>query len=44
MEGLKRQWRSELVDLMERMWVHDPEERPIMDEVVAELEEIFNRL
>ena len=43
-EGLKRQWRPELVDLMERMWVHDPAERPIMDEVVAELEEIFNRL
>lgn len=44
MEGLKRQWRPELVDLMERMWVHDPTERPTMDEVAAELEEIFNRL
>ncbi|KAF9651529.1 hypothetical protein BDM02DRAFT_3267146 [Thelephora ganbajun] len=43
-EGLKRQWRPELVDLMERMWVHDPTERPAMDEIVAELEEIFNRL
>ena len=43
-EGLKRQWRSELVDLMERMWIHDPVERPTMDEAVAELEEIFNRL
>jgi len=29
---------------MERMWVHDPAERPDMDEVVTELEEIFNRL
>ena len=43
-EGLKRQWRPELVDLMERMWAHDPAERPVMDEAVAELEEIFNRL
>jgi len=43
-EGLKRQWRPELVDLMERMWAHDPAERPIMDDVVVELEEIFNRL
>jgi len=43
-EGLKRQWRPELVDLMERMWAHDPAERPNMDEVVVELEGIFNRL
>jgi mitogen-activated protein kinase kinase kinase 13 len=43
-EGLRRQWRIELVDLMVRMWAHDPAERPVMDEVVAELEEIFNRL
>lgn len=42
-EGLKRQWHPELVDLMERMWTHDPSERPVMDEVVAELEEIYNR-
>jgi mitogen-activated protein kinase kinase kinase 13 len=44
MDGLKRQWRPELVDLMERMWDHDPVERPTMDEVASELEEIFNRL
>lgn len=43
-EELKRQWRPELIDLMEHMWVHDPAERPTMDEVVTELEEIFNRL
>jgi len=43
-EGLKRQWLPELTDLMERMWLHDPAERPTMDEVVTELEEIFNRL
>lgn len=43
-EGLQRQWRPELVNLMERMWIHDPAGRPNMDEVVTELEEIFNRL
>jgi hypothetical protein len=46
MERPERQLCPESVDLMERMermWVHDPVERPIADDDVAELE-IFNRL
>jgi hypothetical protein len=43
MERPERQLCPELVDLMERMWVHDPVERPIAGDDVAELE-IFNHL
>ena len=42
MEKLERQLCPESVDLMERVWVHDPVGRPIADDV-AELE-LFNRL
>jgi hypothetical protein len=43
MERPERQLCPESVDLMERMWVHDPVERPIADDDVAELE-ILNLL
>ncbi|KAF9014072.1 hypothetical protein BDQ17DRAFT_1419000 [Cyathus striatus] len=38
--GLRKQWCPEIVDLIERMWAHEYQERPTMTEVVRELEEI----
>ncbi|KZT27299.1 hypothetical protein NEOLEDRAFT_1130828 [Neolentinus lepideus HHB14362 ss-1] len=38
--GLRKQWCPEIVDLMERMWIHDPQERPTMIEVVQQLEQL----
>ena len=36
---LRRQWGSEIVDLIERMWSQDPKQRPDFTEVVQELEQ-----
>ncbi|OJA12548.1 hypothetical protein AZE42_08138 [Rhizopogon vesiculosus] len=38
--GLRKQWCPEIIDLLERMWAHDPNDRPTMSEVVQELEDI----
>ncbi|KAG1756367.1 uncharacterized protein EDB91DRAFT_1092276 [Suillus paluster] len=38
--GLRKQWCPEIIDLLERMWAHDPNDRPTISEVVKELEHI----
>ncbi|KAG2116579.1 uncharacterized protein F5147DRAFT_673515 [Suillus discolor] len=38
--GLRKQWCPDIIDLLERMWAHDPNDRPTMSEVVKELERI----
>jgi mitogen-activated protein kinase kinase kinase 13 len=38
--GLRRQWCPEIVELTERMWAQDPQDRPTMSEVCEELEKI----
>ncbi|CAK5277318.1 unnamed protein product [Mycena citricolor] len=38
--GLKKQWSPAIVELMERMWAHQPDDRPTMSEVVAALREM----
>lgn len=40
--GLKKQWCPEVVDLMERMWAQDHQDRPTMSEVVEELEALVS--
>ncbi|KAI0256887.1 hypothetical protein BJV78DRAFT_1167683 [Lactifluus subvellereus] len=40
MSGLRKQWCPEIVDLVERMWAQDHQDRPTMTEVVTELEEL----
>ncbi|KAJ3554978.1 hypothetical protein NP233_g12312 [Leucocoprinus birnbaumii] len=39
--GLRKQWCSEIVDLMERMWAQEHQDRPTMTEVVLELEKML---
>ncbi|KAI0332549.1 hypothetical protein GY45DRAFT_1320746 [Cubamyces sp. BRFM 1775] len=41
--GLRKLWCPEIVDLVEHMWQHDPQERPTMTEVVHELEHLVKR-
>jgi len=38
--GLRKQWCPEIVDLLERMWAQDHQDRPTMTEVVDALEEM----
>ncbi|KAJ7074184.1 hypothetical protein C8F01DRAFT_1242455 [Mycena amicta] len=38
--GLRKQWCPAIVDLLERMWAQQHEDRPTMSEVVLALEEI----
>ncbi|KAJ6597208.1 hypothetical protein DFH09DRAFT_904243 [Mycena vulgaris] len=38
--NLRKQWSSAIVDLIERMWAHEHQERPTMSEVVKALEEM----
>ncbi|KAF8724846.1 hypothetical protein AX14_008564 [Amanita brunnescens Koide BX004] len=38
--GLRKQWCSEMIDMIERMWIHDPQDRPTMSEVVQTLEDL----
>ncbi|KZO97860.1 kinase-like protein [Calocera viscosa TUFC12733] len=42
--GLRKQWTPPLIDLVERMWLHDASERPTMAEVHAELHRILSEL
>ncbi|KZT71370.1 kinase-like protein [Daedalea quercina L-15889] len=41
--GLRKHWCPEIVDLMEKMWTHEPAERPTMTEVVEELEQLVRQ-
>jgi hypothetical protein len=41
--GLRKQWCPEIVELMERMWVHEAHDRPTMSQVVEELEVIHQQ-
>jgi len=41
--GLRKQWCLEIVDLIERMWAQDHQDRPTMTEVVTELEELVHK-
>ncbi|KAG5645602.1 hypothetical protein DXG03_005740 [Asterophora parasitica] len=38
--GLRKQWCPEIVDLIERMWAQDHQDRPTMSEVVEALEDL----
>ncbi|KAJ7047077.1 hypothetical protein C8F04DRAFT_938396 [Mycena alexandri] len=38
--NLRKQWSNAIVDLIERMWAHQHEDRPTMSEVVETLEEM----
>jgi hypothetical protein len=41
--GLRKQWCPEIVDLIERMWAQEHQDRPTMSEVVIELEELVRK-
>ncbi|TFY78809.1 hypothetical protein EWM64_g5203 [Hericium alpestre] len=41
--GLRKQWCPEIVDLMERMWAQEHQDRPTVSEVVAELEVLVRK-
>jgi len=41
--GLRKQWHPEIVDLVERMWAQEHQDRPTMLQVVEQLEDFFNR-
>ncbi len=38
--GLRKTWCPEVVELMELMWAHEPQDRPTMSQVVAELKRL----
>lgn len=39
--GLKKQWCSEVVELIEHMWAQEPQHRPDMTQVVESLEDMY---
>lgn len=39
--SLRKQWCPDIVDLVERMWAQDHQDRPGMTEVVEELQRII---
>ncbi|KAI9459501.1 hypothetical protein BJY52DRAFT_1266235 [Lactarius psammicola] len=41
--GLRKQWCPEIVDLIERMWAQEHQDRPTMTEVVIEVEELVRK-
>lgn len=41
--GLRKQWHSEIIDLMEKMWAQEHQDRPTMLQVVETLEDFYNR-
>lgn len=43
MHGLRKHWCPEIVDLVERMWAQDHQDRPTMTEVVQELEQLIQK-
>lgn len=38
--GLRKQWCPEIIDLIERMWTHEHQDRPTMSEIVEALDEL----
>lgn len=40
--NLRKHWGTDVVDLMERMWNHDPAERPTMTDVLDDLKAILD--
>lgn len=42
LHGLRSRWCPEIVDLIERMWAQDHQDRPTMTEVVQELESLVS--
>ncbi|EJD05707.1 kinase-like protein, partial [Fomitiporia mediterranea MF3/22] len=40
LSGLRKLWCPDIVELIERMWAHDPQQRPTVTEVVEELQRI----
>ncbi|KAI0345412.1 hypothetical protein BDW22DRAFT_1354345 [Trametopsis cervina] len=43
LHGLRNRWCPEIVDLIERMWAQDHQDRPTMSEVVEELEKLVRQ-
>ncbi|KIK59499.1 hypothetical protein GYMLUDRAFT_169523 [Collybiopsis luxurians FD-317 M1] len=43
LNGLRKQWCPEIVDLVERMWAQEHQDRPTMSEVVEELENLVKK-
>ncbi|CAA7271468.1 unnamed protein product [Cyclocybe aegerita] len=41
--GLRKQWCPEIIDLVERMWAQEHQDRPTMTEVVEALEELVKK-
>ncbi|KAI0032283.1 hypothetical protein K488DRAFT_50223 [Vararia minispora EC-137] len=41
--GLRKQWCPEIIDLIERMWAQEHQDRPTMTEVVTELEGLVRK-
>ena len=39
--GLRKQWCPEIVDLIERMWAHEHQDRPTINEVVEAVQELL---
>ena len=39
--GLRKQWCPEIVDLIERMWAHEHQDRPTISEVVEAVQELL---
>jgi hypothetical protein len=40
--NLRKHWGNDVVDLVERMWQHDPAERPTMTDVIDDLKAILD--
>ncbi|OCH88811.1 hypothetical protein OBBRIDRAFT_820005 [Obba rivulosa] len=43
LSGLRKHWCSDIVDLIERMWAHEHQDRPSMTEVVEELQHLVQK-
>lgn len=43
LNGLRNRWCPEIVDLIERMWAQDHQDRPTMTEVVQEVEVLVRK-
>ena len=41
--GLRKQWCPEIVDLIERMWAHEHQDRPTISEVVEAVQELLTK-
>ncbi|KAI5124307.1 hypothetical protein M0805_008915 [Coniferiporia weirii] len=41
LSGIRKQWCPDVVDLVERMWAQDPQDRPGIAEIVEELQRII---